>query len=231
MKTMLDRDDLVFNPPELGCVLCLSALPGGGSRLYDRSPYGNHGSITGATWARTPGGLYCLSFDGVDDYANCGNDASLDLTSAFTLMGWVYWVDPGVAGDPNIISKVSGPGNGNYWMFVRRDTTKIGVAWYETTWRDHWSVGNITAEVWTHVVGIYDGTNVIIYKNGVLDSSQAKIGTGPIVATANVVVGAWDGASQNWKGKIALARIYNRALSGLEVLRICNEEKSLFGVW
>jgi len=66
METLLYSrvDALMFSPPELGCVLYLSGLPNSGSKIHDRSPYGNHGAITGATWQRLPSGLWCLSFDG-----------------------------------------------------------------------------------------------------------------------------------------------------------------------
>jgi len=48
MKALDDREDLVFSPPELGCVHYLPGLPGGGSKIHDRSPCGNIGTITGA---------------------------------------------------------------------------------------------------------------------------------------------------------------------------------------
>lgn len=66
------RNELLFEPPEIGCALSLMGLPGGGSTIFDGSPYGNQGMITGATWKWTPGGLWCLSFDGADDYASLG---------------------------------------------------------------------------------------------------------------------------------------------------------------
>ena len=31
---------------------------------------------------------YCLSFDGVNDYVDCGNDASLNVTNDFTIEVW-----------------------------------------------------------------------------------------------------------------------------------------------
>jgi len=39
-----------------------------------------------------------LSFDGVDDYVDCGNNASLDITTAITIEAWVY---PRSAGQNN----------------------------------------------------------------------------------------------------------------------------------
>ena len=80
MKTLLDKEDLIFNPPQLCCVLCLPGLPGAGSKIYDRSPYGNVGTIVGANWVRLPGGLWCLNFDGADDHVDFGTTPSLDIT-------------------------------------------------------------------------------------------------------------------------------------------------------
>jgi hypothetical protein len=114
MKTLLDREDLVFNSSELGCVLSLSELPGGGSKIYDRSPYGNIGSITGAAWKRLPSGLWVLSFDGQDDYVDCGDNNSLEFTTGpFTLLAWIY---PTLlaAGLPQIFCRTDDGINGYY---------------------------------------------------------------------------------------------------------------------
>ena len=89
MKTLLDRDRLVFEPPQPGCVLYLPGLPGGGNKLYDRSPYANVGTITGATWKRLPSGLWYLDFDGTDDYLDVGQDSSLMPTTSLTIELWL----------------------------------------------------------------------------------------------------------------------------------------------
>ena len=89
MKTLIDVDEQVFSPPEPGNVLYLPGLCGGSNKIYDRSPYANIGTITGATWGKTPGGVWCLSFDGSDDCVNCGNDASLDIADAITIEVWL----------------------------------------------------------------------------------------------------------------------------------------------
>ncbi len=66
-----------LSTPPIGCVLDLPGLPGAGNKIYDRSPYGNHGTITGAVWKRLPSGLWVLNFDGSDDRVDCGDDPSL----------------------------------------------------------------------------------------------------------------------------------------------------------
>lgn len=98
----------VFQPPELGCALFLPGLPGGGGKIHDRSPYGNSATITGAVWQVSPGGLPCLSFDGVDDYANCGNPAALKFGSGeFTIEMWAC--DRRTSGNSPLLAK-------GYWQ-------------------------------------------------------------------------------------------------------------------
>ena len=114
MKTLIDREDLVFDSAELGCVLHLPGLPGGDSTIHDRSPYGNHGTITGATWKRLPSGLWCLSFDGSDDYVTVGLGASINITGPFTTKAWVY---ADVMSDEKTIYSHYGPGTNNGYEF------------------------------------------------------------------------------------------------------------------
>jgi len=53
------------------------------TKVFDRSPFGNHGTIYGAVWQTLPSGKSALSFDGVDDY--CYDEA----TEVLTLRGWI----------------------------------------------------------------------------------------------------------------------------------------------
>ena len=62
-----------------------------GSLLADKTPYENDGTIYGATFATDRKGKAnsAMSFDGVNDYIDCGNDESLDFgTSDFTIYLW-----------------------------------------------------------------------------------------------------------------------------------------------
>ncbi len=78
--------------PPVGCVLHLSGLPGGGNKIYDRSPYGNIGTITGAVWKRLPSGLWYLDYDGSDDKVVIANESNFDFTDTITI---IMWVKPG----------------------------------------------------------------------------------------------------------------------------------------
>ena len=57
---------------------------------YDSSGNNNDGAIYEAIYNPDQWGGNALSFDGVDDYVDCGNDASLNITTAITIEAWVY---------------------------------------------------------------------------------------------------------------------------------------------
>ena len=248
MKTLLDRDELVFNPPDLGCVLCLSGLPGGDSRVYDRSPYGNTGAITGAVWKRLAGGPWYLDFDGSDDYVDCGNGTCFDSSSQLSVEVWAY-IDPLA---PGLDGKISG-------IVTKSDRSQADKGFYlafedrggaSQTNALRWSVSNglgdygdrksdndITTAGWYHVVATYDKTlasaNLKTFVNGRQLATTADFGSGIGSNTRTVKVGASDdgagGATECFQGGITLARVHNRALTALEVQSHYDRDKRLLG--
>jgi len=57
----------------------------------DKTPYENDGVIYGATYTADRHGQpnSAMSFDGVDDYIDCGNDESLKIIDDITLSLWL----------------------------------------------------------------------------------------------------------------------------------------------
>ncbi|MDO8650307.1 MAG: LamG domain-containing protein, partial [Candidatus Berkelbacteria bacterium] len=116
-----------------------------------------------------------LSFDGVDDYVNAGNGASLDITSAITLEAWV-----------NNQTTLTG-----WRMFIdKRNSYSMGVSggtgftfWYYdgTTWRQP-TTYTIPSNEWLHLVATQESTDggantlVKLYVNGALVRSQTLTG-------------------------------------------------------
>ena len=76
-------------PTAPGVVLNMPFFEGSGLAPLDLSGKGNHGTITGATWTKDEKGP-CLSFDGSDDWLNCGTDSSIafNTTDPFSLEIW-----------------------------------------------------------------------------------------------------------------------------------------------
>jgi hypothetical protein len=88
---------------------------------------------------------------------------------------------------------------------------------------------------WYQVVVTYDGSsNHVIYINGVqVGTSSAGDGSNVTLGTANTPIYIGSGTAMNWgafDGKIAMLRIYNRALSSSDVKFNFDGLKSRFGL-
>ena len=62
-----------------------------GSLLADKTPYENDGTIYGATFTTDRKGQAnkAMSFDGVDDYIDCGSNESLSFDDALTISAYI----------------------------------------------------------------------------------------------------------------------------------------------
>jgi hypothetical protein len=76
-----------------------------------------------------------------------------------------------------------------------------------------------TTGEWTHVAGVWTGTEIILYLNGT-ETNRVSCGV-PGSASGGAGIGAHPNLSQNyWHGKIDELVIYNRALSEPEILQL-----------
>lgn len=75
---------------------------------------------------------------------------------------------------------------------------------------------------------VYNGSTVSFYKNGVFDGSQAAPASLPTYAGTKSI-GAVNNGSSVFGGTIEDVRIYDRALSGAEVLAIANGQEFVPG--
>ena len=215
-----------FEPPELGTVLALSDKIPTGATILDNSPYGNHGTITGATWVRLPSGLWVLSFDGTDDYINCGKTASLKITNTIT---FECWVNPtSVVGDTQyFLGRVAGS-YGNSLRILPTGVLRIYHYVLVTLEAYEDTTATITNGVWTHIRYVGNGASFAIYFNDIDAGAVQIAGTHSVKwnQDGNLWVGGYDGVpTKHFKGKIALAKICPAVVSSHY-----QQEKHLFGV-
>ena len=218
-----------LSAPPIGCGLHLLGLPGGGNKIYDRSPYGNIGTITGAVWVRLSSGLWCLSFDGSDDYVDLGN---IGTFSDLTIKLWLYMsgrVDSwrGIFGRPANAAA--------YGCLAIRDSNTLG--FYMNGNSPEWTYANTSWDssmlnAWHQVAVTYStsGKKCLIYLNADEDANQA-ITTAQSCILNLVNLGRALTTDRWWQGYIALPEVHNRALSALEIQTSFKREKHLFGVW
>jgi len=191
----------------------------------------NHGTLmNGPAWttAQIDG---ALSFDGFNDYVDCGNDSTLDITNSLTISAWVK-LDTTV-GNRLIVGKDDNTGGRAYDLYFL-NSTEFGIEVHKTdTSSTRLDSGGLhpTTGQWCHVVGTYeyvaDGTSIMkLYVNGTPDKNLSNA-VGPIQATTaelNIGRRSFSGAEAYFNGTIDDVRIYNRALSAGEVRQLYGGE-------
>jgi hypothetical protein len=111
---------------------------------------------------------YFASFDGVDSGISMGA-ADLEFEDEMTVMAWVRW-DDYQNGDDNatIVTSTHHGTSGQFWLQQHTDRSRYEFA-VETEQERKWVWSNsvIDDQVWQHVTGVYDGSQIKIYVDGI----------------------------------------------------------------
>jgi len=167
---------------------------------------------------------YSMEFDGVNDYIDCGNDSSINISGDITLS---FWVNIKAQKNFNgILSKIDSSTR-NYEILVRSTGQ---VSFYTTNSPTGFttSTSTIPINTWTHVLvtvesGVAGG--VKFYFNGVLDVTT---GTQTVVAqTHNLNLGRRSTGGFNLNGKLDDVSIFPRVLTSGEISTISTEPTDL----
>ena len=213
-----------------GLVLALDAAerlsyPRTGTTWRDLSGNNNTGTLTnGPTF--NAGNMGSIVFDGTNDYVNCGNNSSINLTSYITLSTWTkkaYGSSASVAID-------KGRDNYGAWSLLfdvvaNKVEFHCRISGTNSSVVSNTSYGN---NIWTNTTAVFTGTNLLIYINGKLDNTATISGTIGTNAIDFSIGKANDGF--NWSGQVANVLMYNTALSATDVLQNYNAVKSRFGL-
>lgn len=165
--------------------------------VNDGTPSGNPVFVEGAIGQ-------CVEMDG-DDFIDCGSDSSLDITSEITMALWFNvesfsrsWETFIARGDDSY-RMGRGPGDGNGTHMA--------------------AIGNfngptvVTDGQWHLLVGVYDGSNMIIYLDGVEDARMADTGLINISSYKFYIGENAQQTGRNLGGLIDEVRLYDRAFT------------------
>ncbi len=186
----------------------------------------NPGTVYGAKWLDGRVGK-ALRFDGLDDYVDCGNAAVL-APEQMTIAFWMF-----AEGRPEyqrILGKGSESGNfvGQDYIFSTASDGRVEFTFGQSfsqrvtvRCKDKVPVGR-----WVHIAATRDRSTVSLYVDGLLENT-ASYSFVPVAGNRHLFIGsigsppyAWEG---RFKGQIDDVRIYDKALSTEEVLRLCHE--------
>jgi hypothetical protein len=185
--------------------------------VTDTSGNGNDGTMMGDPGFVQGVAGQALDLDGDGDYVDCGNtDGNFDITGEVSVAMWSKLTSPPISWAAAVAK-----GEGAW---------RIGIV--DTSRKYHFAItdygpptvhavdGNVTVRLdeWHHVVGVCDGSNIMIYVDGELDNSVAT--ASPITVTnRHMLIGENPGATgRYWTGQLDEIKIYNKALSAEEVL-------------
>jgi len=155
-----------------------------------------------------------MTFDGVDDYVDMGNGASLQLTDAVTVC---VWIKNSTWGNQGIVVRYQNSARFVYGLKKNGNVITFRIGSGDPVWnRDITNTSNVSAN-WDFICGTYDRSMVKIYFNGVLENSTTETRQMG-VSGHSVLIGNWYvGASYNYTGLIDDVRIYNYARNSEQI--------------
>lgn len=209
------------------CVLYLNFDENTGqieNRVYDSSGENNHGDMhfgfenENTGWAAGYRGS-ALIFDGVDDYVNCDNAASLNFGSGdFTIEAWIKTTQS--VPQAVVFSKYDNTEeNGYYYLYIGSEKPRFEIndsSFSAST--ESLGISVINDNLWHHIVGVRDGNFLKIFIDGNLENTVDASSVGDINNYDNLVIGQMDSNSY-FEGSVDEVRLYNRALTADEINR------------
>ena len=227
------------SPPVItnGLVLNLDAAniksyPGTGTTWTDLSGNNNTGTLTNSpTFSRDGGGS--IVFNGSNTYVSVPYVSSLNPTN-ITVNIWIKRTSAVSYSHP-IILPISNTTWSNPFMaygveYLATNNTLSFILGFTTNTYASTDITVPGNNVWFNYTGTYDGSNVRVYLNGVLQITRAETRT-KISTTANLYLGAINTSTlYPFNGNIPSAQIYNRALTAQEIQQNYNALKSRFNL-
>jgi len=180
------------------------------STVTDASGNGAHGTRMNGVGCTTDGRIESGgSFDGVDDRVEVPDRQAFHFTTAMTVAAWVK--PSRLSGAQTIINKWFAPDS--YMLLLQDELYRFSVALSNGV---TFSIdAPATVSRWAHVAGVFNGSSISLYVDGVLKASTAAAGT--LQDSARPIE---MGSHPSWNayvGFIDEVRLYNVALSSIQV--------------
>jgi len=157
----------------------------------------------------------CLSFDGVDDYVVLMDSPSLDLNSNFTISLWYYHSNNSSI-ESGLIQK-DGPGSwGRYGLWIIQNRVDYCIFIDGSGQSCLQSSESLVLDNWHHIAGVFDGSEMIIYINGV-EAGQQDLSGSVSVSDLHLFIGSDPSDGLSTECKIRDIRIWSIAQSQSQI--------------
>jgi hypothetical protein len=187
----------------------------------DQSGQGNNGTAQGglSTVADTgSGGAYAYDFDGTNDYIDITGYAN--SKTAYSLSTWINGTGP----NQTVVAFNVGDSSGLRSLNLGLQPSATALAGHQASPSFYWaeSTSTVNGAGWKHVAATYDGSDVKIYVDGVLEDTQAAPNS--TTAQTRAFIGRWVGSTPFWlTGKMDDIRAYDRPLTQSEISWLATE--------
>lgn len=216
-----------------------SSYPGTGNTWTDLSTTGLNGTLTNSPTFNTLG--YINYANNSTQGTSFSNSSAIHFlgTAPYTLDVWVRINNyPPVSSWKRIVQREGNAGIGrdgyNFWVNGAANGTDVEFATERFVAGSQAYVSKIlpfstTGSAWNHWVITYTGSQIRLYRNGVLEGGPSAATTSITNATTTLAVGNIGGGNAIG-GDISSVKIYNRALSADEVLQNFNALRRRYGI-
>jgi hypothetical protein len=207
----------------------------GGIPAFDYSGNGNHLTDVNTTTYYAGGKIAgCRDFEASNSEYLTIDDADqtgLGITGNITIAAWVK--PETIPADMVIVGKWTAAAQLSYKLYIESTDSSIcfGVSNNGTTDNEHNSNASAASVgTWVHVVGVYDGSYLYTYVDGLENGTPTSYSSGINDGTDVFRIGAYGGAGRPFDGLIDEVIIWNTALTATEVLAVKNITEYSYGL-
>ncbi len=175
---------------------------------------GHHGAEVGDFDYSTGRVLGAFDLRIAGAYLEVDDDDALDFTTAtpFSIEAWVNVQGAVSAASKRIVDKITAGGSDGYLLDISGQKVRL-VAGNKTVS----GLTNVTGDAWHHVAGVWDGTNLRVYLDGVQDNTLAEAPTLAANALPLRIGAQQAGGGSQFTGFIDEVVLYRRARSAAEI--------------
>lgn len=195
---------------------------GSGTNASNSASIDYHGQLINmstSTWVSGKLGS-ALHFDGINDYVRVLQSPVLITGPQFTACAWVY-LDTDSGDDyPTIISDFDPCYNG-FWLGW--DNWSPGIGGVVSACGSSFIYPSYNASItgtWAYIAMTYDGSTLIVYRNGVEITSDSGSFTPALQSELRIGWANDSSASYYWIGKLDDVRLYSSALTSNQVVNM-----------
>ena len=224
IKPVLGSQLNLGHPLSTGLVGLWLFNEGSGNKVFDLSGNGNTGTYTGTPdWGAGFYGPQVRCDD--DQYITFANKATDYITDKFS----VVWIGTPAQLTADIRRFFVGQyefddANYDWGLYIQTDYT-VTFFVYTSSGVFSTTTSNLSVGVKSHIVGTYDGANLRIYFDGILQDTDAQ--TGNVAGVYDFKLGhTWQETHSNVKTD--LLNVYNCALSASEIALLYREPFAMF---